>query len=125
MTGLNRVSLIGRLGKDAETSYTHSQKAVTKFSVATDHSYKKGTETVKETNWTNCTLWNAEKLAPYLLKGTQLYVEGRLRNYSYEDKDGKKVYATEVVVDNVQLLGSNQRTQGAPAQGVDDSDLPF
>ncbi len=129
MKSLNKVELIGRLGKDAETTFTTSGKAVTKFSVATETSYKKGNEVVKETNWTNCVQWNAEKLAPYLLKGTQLYVEGRLQSRSYDDKDGRKVYVTEVVVSDVILLSSNSsgRTQsaGADTWNDEDSGLPF
>ena len=113
---VNKVTLIGHLGRDAETAYTASQTAVTKFSVATNRRWKdqQSGEWKEETNWTNVVLWRGENLAPYLTKGKQVYVEGRLRNHSYEDKDGKKVFATEVVADNVILLGGQGGGGGRP-----------
>ena len=104
---VNKVILIGHLGRDAETGYTPSQIARTKFSVATSRRWKdqQTGEWKEETDWANVVLWRSENLAQYLTKGKQVYVEGRLRSYSYEDKDGKKMYATEVVADDVILLG--------------------
>jgi len=104
---VNKVILVGHLGRDAETKFIASGVAVTKFSVATSRRFKdtQSGEWKEETDWSNITLWRAEKLAEYLLKGTQVYVEGRLQTRSYEDKDGKKVYATDVVADEVILLG--------------------
>ena len=104
---VNKVILVGHLGRDAETSYTASQISVTKFSVATNRRWKdqQTGEWKEETDWSRVVLWRGENVAPYLTKGKQIYVEGRLRNYSYDDKDGKKVYATEVVADEVILLG--------------------
>src|SRR5262245_20017436 len=104
---VNKVILIGHLGRDAETAYTASQTSVTKFSVATNRRWKdqQTGEWKEETDWSRVVLWRGENLAPYLTKGKQVYVEGRLRNYSYDDKDGKKVYATEVVAEDVLLLG--------------------
>ncbi len=149
---LNRCQLIGHLGKDAETAYTASQTAVTKFSVATNRRWKdqQSGEWKEETNWTNVILWRGENLAPYLLKGTQVYVEGRLQTRSYEDKEGRKVYVTEVVSEDIILLGGNKgergqsdhadapprsapRGRGAPpprdapqyAEGIGDDDVPF
>jgi single-strand DNA-binding protein len=100
------VILVGRLGKDAETKFTPGGASVTKFSVATSRRWKdqQSGEWKEETNWSNITFWRGENVAPYLLKGTQIYVEGRLQTRSYEDKDGKKVYATDVVADDVILL---------------------
>jgi single-strand DNA-binding protein len=97
---------VGRLGKDAETKFTPGGASVTKFSVATSRRWKdqQSGEWKEETNWSNITFWRGENVAPYLLKGTQIYVEGRLQTRSYEDKDGKKVYATDVVADDVILL---------------------
>ena len=92
---LNRVTLIGRLGKPAETKFTPAGAACTKFSVATSQSWKdKSTgEWRDDTTWTNVVLWRQEKVGEYLLKGTQVYVEGRLSTRSYDEKDsGKKVY---------------------------------
>lgn len=112
---VNKVILIGNLGRDAETKFTPSGTAVTRFSVATTRSWKdqQSGEWKEETNWSNVTLWRQENVANYLTKGRQVYVEGRLQTRSYEDKDGKKVYATEVVADDVILLGG----RGDSAQG--------
>ena len=151
---VNKVTLIGHLGRDAETAYTASQTAVTKFSVATNRRWKdqQTGEWKEETNWTNVVLWRGENVAPYLTKGKQIYVEGRLQTRSYDDKDGKKVWTTEVVAEDVILLGgrgeggapggdegysqepmrSAPRPRSAPAQaapsmndGVSDDDVPF
>jgi single-strand DNA-binding protein len=149
---VNKVILIGHLGRDAETAYTASQTAVTKFSVATNRRWKdqQTGEWKEETNWTNVVLWRGENVAPYLTKGKQVFVEGRLQTRSYDDKDGKKVWATDVVADEVILLGgrgeggppdegfsqepmrSAPRPRSAPAQaapsmndGVSDDDVPF
>jgi single-strand DNA-binding protein len=104
---VNKVILIGHLGKDAETTFTPSGIARSRFSVATSRRWKdqQTGDWKEETDWSNVILWRGENVANYLLKGKQVYVEGRLRNYSYDDKDGKKVYATEVVADEVILLG--------------------
>src|SRR5271156_2016333 len=118
---VNKVILIGHLGRDAETAFTASQTAVTKFSVATNRRWKdqQTGDWKEETNWTNIVLWRSENLAQYLTKGKQLYVEGRLQTRSYEDKDGKKVYATEVVADDVILLSG--QGGGAGRGGGDES----
>lgn len=116
---VNKVILIGHLGRDAETSYTPSQVAVTKFSVATSRRWKdqQTGEWKEETDWTRVVLWRGENVAPYLTKGKQVYVEGRLQTRSYDDKDGKKVWATEVVADEVILLGGRGEGGG---QGADE-----
>src|ERR1700723_3646218 len=103
---VNKVILVGHLGRDAETKFTPGGAAVTKFSVATNRRWKdkESGEWKEETDWSNVTLWRSENLANYLTKGKQVYVEGRLQTRSYEDKDGKKVYATDVVADDVILL---------------------
>ncbi|MFL6448999.1 MAG: single-stranded DNA-binding protein [Bryobacteraceae bacterium] len=104
---VNKVILVGNLGRDAETKFTPSGASVTKFGVATTRSWKdqQTNEWKEETNWTNVVVWRQENLANYLTKGKQVYVEGRLQTRSYDDKDGKKVYTTEVVADEVILLG--------------------
>jgi single-strand DNA-binding protein len=151
---VNKVILIGHLGRDAETAYTASQIAVTKFSVATNRRWKdqQTGEWKEETNWTNVVLWRGENVSPYLTKGKQIYVEGRLQTRSYDDKDGKKVWTTEVVADDVILLGgrgegggpgggseeyqqeppmrSQPRPRPAaaaapPPEGITDDDVPF
>lgn len=109
---VNKVILVGRLGKDAETKFTPSGVPVTRFSVATNRRWKdqQSGEWKEETDWANVVLWRQENVGQYLTKGKQVYVEGRLQTRSYDDKDGKKVYATEVVADDVILLGG--RSEG-------------
>ena len=104
---VNKVILVGHLGKDAETKFTPAGVAVTKFMIATGRRWKdqQSGEWKEETDWHNVVLWRAENLANYLLKGKQVYVEGRLQTRNYEDKDGKKQYFTEVVAEDVILLG--------------------
>jgi single-strand DNA-binding protein len=117
---VNKVILIGNLGRDAETAFTASQVAVVKFSVATSRRWKDQAtgDWKEETNWSNVVFWRGENVAPYLLKGTQVYVEGRLQTRSYDDKDGKKVWTTDVVAEEVILLGG--RGGNAPGGGPDE-----
>ncbi len=154
---VNKVILVGNLGRDAETKFTPGGSSRTTFSVATSRRWKdqQTGEWKEETDWHNIVLWRQENLANYLTKGKQVYVEGRLQTRSYEDKDGKKVYMTEVVAEDVLLLGgrgdmaqdrdeagaqpismprSSQRPQPAPQpapaenfnQGpITDDDVPF
>jgi single-strand DNA-binding protein len=123
---VNKVILIGNLGRDAETKFTPQGTAVTKFSVGTNRRWKdqQSGEWKEEANWTNVTLWKAENLANYLTKGKQVYVEGRLQTRSYEDKDGKKVWATDVVAEEVILLGGGGRGGDAPQESGEYSPGP-
>ena len=104
---VNKVILLGHLGKDAETRFTPSGASVTNFTVATNRRWKdqQTGEWKEETDWHNVVLWRAENLANYLTKGKQVYVEGKLKTRSYDDKDGNKRYTTEVVADDVILVG--------------------
>ncbi len=104
---VNKVILIGHLGKDAETRFTTSGVALTRLTLATNRRVKDSQtgDWRDETDWHNLALWRNENLGQYLLKGKQVYVEGQLRSRSYEDKDGQKKYVTEVVVDEIILLG--------------------
>lgn len=117
---VNKVILLGNLGRDAETKFTPSGASVTKFAIATTRSWKdqQTNEWKEETNWTNVVLWRQENLANYLTKGKQVYVEGRLQTRSYDDKDGKKVYTTEVIADDVILLGSRGEGSGGQHEGA-------
>src|SRR5215813_8495510 len=125
---VNKVILIGNLGRDAETKFTPSGAAVTRFAVATTRSWKdqQTNEWKEETNWTNVVLWRQENLANYLTKGKQVYVEGRLQTRSYEDRDGVKRYVTEIVADGVILLGGQQGSgsQDQPASGKNNNNGP-
>src|SRR5690242_17245022 len=116
---INKVILIGHLGKDAETRFTPSGVAVTSFSVATNRRWKdqQTGEWKEETDWAKVVLWRQENLANYLTKGKQVYVEGRLQTRSYDDKEGKKVWTTDVVAEEVILLGGGR---GGDSQGPQD-----
>jgi single-strand DNA-binding protein len=104
---VNKVILLGHLGKDAETKFTPGGVSRSSFTLATNRRWKdqQSGEWKDETDWHNIILWRSENLANYLLKGKQVYVEGRLQTRSWEDKDGQKRYMTEVVADDLILLG--------------------
>lgn len=115
---VNKVILVGHLGKDAETKFTTGGAAKTTFAIATNRRWKdqQTGEWKEETDWHNVVLWRQENLANYLTKGKQIYVEGRLQTRNYEDKDGRKVYITEVVAEDVILLSSRGDAAGAAAE---------
>ena len=140
MKSLNRVELIGNIGRDAETKYTPNGTPCSKFSIATGRRWKdkQSGEWKEETDWHNVVLWQAEKLAPYLVKGKQVYLEGRLQTRSFENKSGVKQYVTEVVASDVILLGGGERSgrpvdhnvdppfhSGDPEPPVSEDDVPF
>ena len=114
---VNKVILLGHLGKDAETKFTPSGVARSTFTLATSRRWKdqQSGEWKEETDWHNILLWRSENLANYLLKGKQVYIEGRLQTRSYEDKDRQKRFFTEVVCDDLILLGGRGDAAGAPA----------
>jgi len=114
---VNKVILVGHLGKDAETKFTPAGVAVTNFTLATNRRWKdqQSGEWKEETDWHRVVLWRSENLANYLLKGKQVFVEGRLQTRSYDDKEGKKVYTTEVVAEDVILLGGRAGEAAAGA----------
>ena len=120
---VNKVIVLGHLGRDAETAFTQSGVAVTKFSVATSRRWKdsQSDEWKEETDWHNVVLWRSENLSNYLTKGKQVYVEGRLQARSYEDRDSVKRYVTEIVADDVISLGgqhgSGSQDQPASSKG--------
>jgi single-strand DNA-binding protein len=104
---VNKVILLGHLGRDAETKYTPSQVALSRFSVATNRRVKDNNtgEWRDETDWHNVVLWRNENVAPFLTKGRQVYIEGRLQTRQYEDQNGQKRYSTEVVAEDLILIG--------------------
>jgi single-strand DNA-binding protein len=108
--GINKAILVGNLGKDPETRYLPSGKAVTNFSIATSESWKdKQTGEQKEqTEWHNIVMYDrlAEIAAEYLRKGSQVYVEGRLRTRKWQDKEGQDRYTTEIIANEMQMLGA-------------------
>jgi single-strand DNA-binding protein len=123
---VNKVILLGHLGKDAETKFTPGGISVSKFSLATNRRSKdQQTGEWKDiTDWHNIVMWKTEHVANYLLKGKQIYLEGRIENRSYEDKEGQKRYITEVICDGASaiLLGSGSRGDSPDAGG--DYDRP-
>ncbi len=107
MRGVNRVMLIGNLGKDPDVQYLEGNIAVAKFPLATTETYKdRAGKLISQTEWHTVVLWRglAELAQKYLHKGSLIYVEGRLRTRSWEDKDGNKKFATEIVGDNLIML---------------------
>jgi single-strand DNA-binding protein len=113
---VNKVILIGHTGKDAELRYTSGGAAVANFSLATSRRWKDKQygEYKEETEWTNCVMWSAESVAPHITKGKPLYVEGRLQTRKWEDKEGNARYSTEVVVENLILLGDGGKRDEQP-----------
>lgn len=121
--GLNRVQIIGNLGRDPEMRYTAGGKAVTTFSVGASRTFN-GTQ---ETEWFTCVAWEklAELVAQHLTKGRQVYVDGRLTTRSWE-KDGSKHYKTEVIASQVLFLGGQgNRPVAGTDPDIDPEDLPW
>ena len=105
---VNKAILVGNLGKDPELRYTPSGTAVCTFSLATTDRFKnKQGEQQERTEWHNIVVWAglAEICGKYLTKGKQVYIEGRIQNRSYDDRDGNKRYITEIVASEMQMLG--------------------
>lgn len=112
---LNKVFLMGNLTRDPELRHTAQGSSVTNFSVAVNRAYKGSDgELKKEVSYFNIVIWGkmGENCAKYLTKGRPVLVEGRLQNRSWEAEDGTKRYATDIVADNVQLLGSGSNSGG-------------
>jgi single-strand DNA-binding protein len=109
MSGVNKVILIGNLGKDPEVRHLESGATVANFSLATSETYRdrNSGDRVTHTEWHNIVLWRglAEIAEKYLKKGNQIYIEGKLRTRSWDDKDGNTKYTTEVLADNMTMLG--------------------
>src|SRR6266446_4226059 len=113
---VNRVILVGRLGRDPETRYTGGGQAVANFSVATDESYKdKNGERQKRTEWHKIVVWGkqAEIAQQYLKKGSLIFIEGRIQSREWQDKEGQKRTSFEIVANNFRMLGG--RSEGAAA----------
>jgi len=122
---VNKVILVGRLGKDPEVRYSNNGNAITNFNLATDRGYtNKQGEKVKETEWHRCVTFSrlAEICGEYLHKGSLIYAEGRLQTRDWEDKDGNKRWTTEIILENMRMLGG--KGEGAsPSPKSDDN--PF
>jgi single-strand DNA-binding protein len=115
MASVNKVILIGNLGRDPETRYTTGGDAITNLNIATSEQWKdKSGEKQEKTEWHRVVLFGrqAEIAGEYLKKGRSVYIEGRLQTRKYTDKDGVEKYSTEIVGDRMQLLGSREGTGG-------------
>ncbi len=143
---INKVILIGRLGRDPEVKYTPSGQAVAKFSIATDETYKdRNGEQQRRTEWHNIVAWRrlAEICGEYLVKGKLVYIEGRIQTRQWEDREGNKRNTTEIVAREMKMLSakgegdrsesSSQQSESTPASAsapapspeITDDDIPF
>jgi single-strand DNA-binding protein len=139
MAGINKVILIGNLGKDPELRYTPGGQAVASFSLATSEKWRDKDGVMQDkTEWHNIVVWGrqAEVAKEYLAKGKQVYIEGRIQTRSWEDKEGNKRYTTEIVGQRMQFLGtrdsgkevpSDMPAEAPPVGDItgEDEDLPF
>ncbi|AMR30823.1 single-stranded DNA-binding protein [Mucilaginibacter sp. PAMC 26640] len=139
MSGINKVILVGHLGKDPEVRHLEGGVAVASFPLATSETFNKDGRKVEQTEWHNIVMWRglADVAAKFLQKGKLVYIEGKLRTRSFEDKEGIKKYTTEVVAENFTMLGRKtdfDNNDGAQRNALktDDStrtndadDLPF
>lgn len=141
MAGVNKVILIGNLGKDPEVRHLENSVAVANFPLATTEVYKdRSGQKQSQTEWHNIVLWRglAEIAEKYLKKGNQVYIEGKLRTRNWNDKDGNTRYTTEVVADNMTMLGGKKDNEDrtndySPTEStyentqgeMEDDDLPF
>lgn len=107
MASVNKVILVGHLGKDPEIRYLENNVSVCSFPFATSETYTKDGARIKHTEWHNIVMWRnlADSAVKYLQKGKLVYIEGRLRTRNYEDKEGTRRYITEIVGDSFKLLG--------------------
>lgn len=133
MAGVNKVILIGNLGKDPEIKFLDGNIARVNFSLATTESYKdKNGNRVDQTEWHNIVMWRslAETAEKMLKKGTQVYIEGKIQTRQWNDKDGNKRSTTEIVADSFVILQRRDQNQQNPGDvnensGTGSGDLPF
>jgi len=117
---VNKAILVGNVGKDPEVRHLEGGTSVARFSLATSESYKnKNGELVTNTEWHNIVAWRqlAEFAEKFIHKGRQLYVEGKITNRQWDDKDGNKRYTTEIVADNIRLLGKREESSSEGENG--------
>ena len=140
MAGVNKVILVGNLGKDPEVRHLDNGIAVANFSLATTESYtNKQGERVNQTEWHNIVLWRglADVAEKYLKKGNSIYVEGKISTRKWEDKEGNTRYSTDIIADKMTMLGSKSdnsntatessvsSTEPTPSEDSGNDDLPF
>lgn len=126
MAGINKVILLGNLGKDPEIRYLEGGTAVANFTLATSENYKDKTSGERKTitEWHNVVLWRglAEITEKYLKKGNQVYIEGKLHTRQWQDKDGNTRYTTEIVAENMQMIG--RKDDNSSSSAADSSAIP-
>ena len=145
MSGINKVILVGHLGKDPEVRHLDGGVTVASFPLATSETYNKDGHKIEQTEWHNIVMWRglADIASKYLQKGKLVYIEGKLRTRSFEDKEGHKKYTTEIIAENFTMLGrksdfdngngdtNNPQSKTEEEQPMDyekgaiDDDLPF
>ncbi len=136
MVSVNKVILIGNLGKEPDLRYTPSGQPVATFPMATSEKWKdKDGQLQQKTDWHNVVAWGrqAEICKEYLKKGSPVYIEGRIQSRSYEDKDGNRRYITEIVATRMQMLGRKAEEPSAEqlpeqeieTEGIEGDDIPF
>ena len=126
--GLNKVMIIGHLGKDPEMRYTPSGRPVTTFNVATSRSWNTSDgERRTETEWFNVVTWGslAEICNQYLIKGRQVYIEGRLQSRNWEDNDGKRHTSVEIVANEMIMLGNRPSDDQSDETEANEDEFPF
>ncbi len=127
---INKAILVGRVGREPEVRTTGAGTSVATFSMATDEKYKKDGQKQEKTEWHNIVAWRqlADICGKYLKKGDLVYIEGKIQTRSYDDRDGNKKYVTEIVADQMKMLGGGQKPgsqQSDQALSDDDGDIPF
>ncbi len=121
---VNKVILVGNVGKDPEVRYVDTNVPVARFPFATSETYRsRDGERITTTEWHNVVLWRglAEVAEKFVRKGSQLFIEGKIRTRSYDDRDGNKRYITEIIADNMQMLGRRPDSQTADSE----DDAPY
>ncbi|HLT41602.1 MAG TPA: single-stranded DNA-binding protein [Sphingobacteriaceae bacterium] len=115
MSGVNKVILVGHLGKDPEIRHLDNNVSVASFPLATSETYNKDGRRIEQTEWHNIVMWRglADIAAKYLHKGKLVYIEGKIRTRTYEDKEGIKRYATEIVAESFNMLGRKTDFEGS------------
>ncbi len=124
MSSENLVILIGRMGKDPEMRQTQSGKSVVNFSMATSYKPKNGDE---QTEWHNVVAWDklADIIHKYMKKGSQLYIKGKLQTRKWQDKDGNDRYTTEIVANDMVMMGSKDGGNSTPTQSDSRTEQPM
>ena len=114
MSGVNKVILVGHLGKDPEVRHLEGGTTLVNFPLATSETYNKDGKKIEQTEWHNIVMWRglADVAAKYLQKGKLVYIEGKIRSRNYEDKEGNKRYITEIVAENFNMLGKRNENDG-------------